>query len=498
MSDTGNNAGERAAARVRFHDTAARKVIDFTPAAADGRVGMYVCGMTVYGPCHLGHARSIVTFDTVRRILEDAGYRVTLVCNFTDIDDKIIRRAAEEGCDWRDVAERYINEFFMDMDALGVKRADYYPRATAYIPKIVEMVRKLLEKGHAYEVDGDVYFDVTTYDAYGSLSGRSLEELRSGYRIEADERLRQPMDFALWKASKEGEPAWESPWGPGRPGWHIECSAMSLELLGEEFDIHAGGIDLVFPHHENEIAQSVCATGGRFARHWLHCNLLTLGGKKMSKSLGNVLDLKELLRRYDPRALRHFILSTTYRTPLNYSEEFLEEAAKAVKRIDNTFDRIGAVLREARERRPRSGDGEGSATFLEFVRDCERRWRDHLRDDFNTAAAIGVMFELCASLNRFADESGAATNESIGALIEGRRRLKEMVGLLGYEDCETERKGGGDDENLLRGVMDLLVEMRSEARKRRDFATADAIRDRLAALGVELRDSKEGTTWKRS
>ncbi|MBI2909191.1 MAG: cysteine--tRNA ligase [Chloroflexi bacterium] len=428
---------------------------------------MYVCGVTPYDDCHIGHAMSYIIFDVIRRYLEFRGYHVKHVQNFTDIDDKIINRANRLGVPAQELAARFIDQYFADMDALNIQRAHVYPRATEEVPKIIELVQGLIAKGKAYEAKGDVYFRVETANNYGKLSHRTLDGMMAGARIEPGEAKQHPLDFALWKAAKPGEPNWESPWGPGRPGWHIECSAMSLKYLGETIDIHGGGQDLIFPHHENEIAQSEAFTGKTpFVKYWLHNGLLRLGEEKMSKSLGNLITVKEILTRYSADALRLFVLSSNYTSPLTYTEEGVAAAERGAERL-----RSAAALE--------GGTGEALDASA-----CRGNFIQAMDDDFNSAQAVAVLFDLARDLNRAQTEGKS--------IVEARATLVELAGVLGLTLKAREKKellGAGP-------FIDLLISTRADLRAAKQFQLADRIRSQLAELGVLLEDTPKGTVWK--
>ncbi len=471
---------------IKVFNTLTRKKEELVP-LRQGEIRMYVCGVTVYDLSHIGHGRSALAFDVIRRYLRYRGYEVRFIRNFTDVDDKIIKRAHEEGVPPRELAERYIEEYRKDMAALAILPADVEPKATDHIPQMIKLIERLVAKGVAYPLDGDVYFEVKRFPRYGRLSGKNLEELQAGARVEVDERKRNPLDFALWKASKEGEPAWPSPWGPGRPGWHIECSAMSMQYLGESFDIHAGGEDLVFPHHENEIAQSEAATGRPFVRYWIHNGFVNLGAEKMSKSLGNVLTLKELLRHHEPEALRLYLLGTHYRNPLDFSNERVAEAARALERFRNLFEEADRL---AAKGTPAPGRDQG---LLEEVAEARRRFEEVMDDDFNTAQAVAVLFDLAHRLQSF--KSKVTQREAAaGAFLLGVGELMSLGRVLGLFEEPSRPSQAVDPE--LRGKIEALVNARAEARQRRDWAGADRLRDELARLGVTVEDGPEGTTWK--
>jgi cysteinyl-tRNA synthetase len=518
-----------------IHNTLTRTLERFEP-LSPGRVGMYTCGVTVYDFCHVGHARSALAFDVIRRYLEFSGYRVTFVRNFTDVDDKIIARAREQGVSWDTVARRFIQAFIEDMGQLGVRRADIEPKATDHIPEMLELIERLIARGLAYAVDGDVYYAVRAFAGYGKLSHRSLEDLQAGARVEVDERKHDPLDFALWKASRPGEPAWDSPWGPGRPGWHIECSAMACKYLGETFDIHAGGEDLVFPHHENEIAQSEGATGRSFARYWLHNGMVTIGGEKMSKSLGNFVTIREALARVSPEALKLLFLSANYRGPLDYTEAAVAEKAKALGGLQEFLRAVERLEAETGAAEPGgaagsagSDEGLGSASGV-----ATEAFRAAMDEDFNTARATAVLFDLVREGNRLIHDAGrgAVAPAPLATLrgLSGQLRrlgqvlaldlragavavaafsairlergaeaaLAELAGLA--EQASLQRGPGatpgpppGVDEGRLQAVMQELLAHREAARRGKAWAAADAIRDGLAARGIRLDDTRHAT-----
>jgi cysteinyl-tRNA synthetase len=459
---------------------------EFVP-LTPGEVGMYVCGVTVYDLSHIGHARSALVFDVVARYLRFKGFKVRFVRNFTDVEDKIIRRALAEGVPASEISERYIAAFREDMAAVGLLPADVEPKATEHIPQMVELIERLMGKGLAYVVDGDVYFEVRRFPAYGRLSGKNLDELLAGARVEVDERKRDPRDFALWKASKPGEPAWDSPWGSGRPGWHIECSAMCMAYLGDSFDIHGGGEDLIFPHHECEIAQSEGVTGKQFARIWMHNGMLNLGSEKMSKSLGNTLTIKEMVKRHDPEAIRLHLLGTHYRHPLEFGDERIAEAARALERLRG--------LVEEADRLAVAGAGPGLVGgWSETVAAHRARFESAMDDDFNTPQALGVLFDLARALYTVRDQV-VKDPGSVEALLAGVGELVRLGRVLGL--LERRREAMPLDPEL-RGRIESLVSRRHAARQRRDFGEADRLRQELSRMGVTLEDTAAGTTWKRS
>jgi len=470
---------------IKLTDTLTEEKVEFRP-LEERTVKMYVCGPTVYDHAHVGHARSAVVFDAIRRWFEHRGYRVIFVRNYTDIDDKIIKRAREERLSWREVAEKYIASYEEDMEALNVKEPTFKPRVSEHIREIVEMIDGLIEKGYAYQAGGDVYFSVEKFPEYGKLSKRKVEELLAGARIEPGERKRNPLDFALWKESKEGEPGWKSPWGYGRPGWHIECSAMSMKYLGETMDIHGGGLDLIFPHHENEIAQSESYTGKTFARYWVHNGFVMVNREKMSKSLGNFFTVKEILERFSPDTLRLFLLSTHYRSPIDFSVERLEEAKRGLERLTN-FLRVKEAVEGVE-----TIEGEGSPLPVARFKEAFERAMD---DDFNTARALGVLFELVKEGNLLKDRAlkeTRITKEEKASLLDAVELLEWALKTLGFR-LEEEKREEGIEEELIK----LLIEVRGELRKKREFALADRIRDRLKELGIALEDLPTGTVYKR-
>lgn len=471
---------------LKIYNTLSREKEEFQP-REEGKVSLYVCGVTPYDYCHLGHARVYLTWDVIRRYLEYRGYAVHHVQNFTDVDDKIIKRAGEAGCSPKEISEKFIAEYFVDMDTLGIKRADSYPKVTEHIGEIVAMVQGLIEKGYAYEVDGDVYFSIDAFTPYGKLSGRSLEDMQAGARVDVDERKKNPMDFALWKKAKAGEISWESPWGHGRPGWHIECSVMSLKYLGNSFDIHGGGADLIFPHHENEIAQSEAYTGcAPFARYWVHNGFVTVDEEKMSKSLGNFSTIKQVLEKYSPEVLRFFLISVHYRSPIDFTGERLAEAQKGLERLKNTAARLAPYA---------SLEGEESSAesqeLLGLIAQRKDEFIKAMDDDFNTALAIGVLFELARDLNRYLNEN---KKELVGAIAQGGKLFKELTTVLGLLQ-KTENQG--DQSQLVDGLMSLILSIRQDARGKKDWGTADKIRDALKDLNIVLEDTPEGAKWKK-
>lgn len=460
---------------LRIYSTLSRKKEDFQTIEA-GQVTMYVCGPTVYAKAHVGHAMSSLVFDIIRRYLEYRGYQVRHAMNYTDVDDKIINKANQMGIDPIRLAETYIDEFGKHLSDLNILPATVYPRATREIPYIIQLITQLGEEGYAYEVDGDVYFRVSKDEDYGKLSSRHLEDMEAGARVDVDERKENPMDFALWKASKPGEPAWESPWGKGRPGWHIECSAMSMHHLGEQIDIHGGGNDLIFPHHENEIAQTESATGKPFARYWIHNGMMQLSGAKMSKSLGNLVTIEDFLAEHEGDVLRMMVLNSSYHNPLTFGDEIIIQAEHALVRLR-------LALRPGAEGSIAEGDAvenlrQQSVTTRKGFIEC-------MDDDFNTAGALGYLFDLVRAINQ-------AKDAGVSALIveEGQSLLKELVNVFGLRDERPEKSGQAAP------YIQLLIDLRRELREQKLWALSDHIRTQLGELGVLLEDGKDGTTWR--
>lgn len=464
------------------YNTLNRKKERFIP-EEEAKVRMYICGPTTYNYIHLGNARPIVVFDTVRRYFEYSGYDVTYIQNFTDVDDKIINQAKENNEEPAELANRFIEEYFKDADMLNVKRATEHPKVSNHIQDIVDFVGGLIDKGYAYNVDGDVYFSVRKFDEYGKLSGRSVDELRSGSRVDIDERKKDPLDFALWKKAKPGEPAWETPWGEGRPGWHIECSAMSNKLLGETFDIHAGGQDLIFPHHENEIAQTECFSGKPMSNYWLHNGFITINEEKMSKSVGNFFLLREILDKFPATVVRFYLLSTHYRSPLDFDHEKLEIAEKSMGRIKNAYNQISYGLK-------RANDVNNTEKIKAALVDAKEKFIKAMNDDFNTALALAAMFDLSREVNTYLKEE--ELNKDV--LIEAQEMFEELLGVLGLDLTEEEEVQEGLDDDL----MELIISIRKEARANKDFATADKIRDGLQEIGIVLEDTAQGTKWSKN
>lgn len=469
---------------MKVYNTLSGKKEEFVP-IEEGKVSMYVCGPTVYNLIHIGNARPMIVFDTVRRYMEHRGYEVNYVSNFTDVDDKIIKKANEEGTDPSVISERYIAECKKDMEALHVKPATTHPKATCEIDGMIEMIQTLIDKGHAYVAqDGTVYFKTRSFPGYGKLSHKNLDDLRSGGRsllVSGEEQKQDPLDFVLWKPKKEGEPFWESPWCEGRPGWHIECSVMSKKYLGEEIDIHAGGEDLIFPHHENEIAQSEAANGKPFAKYWMHNGFLNIENKKMSKSLGNFFTVRDISEKYDLQVLRFFMLSAHYRSPLNFSAELMEAAKNGLERIVTCVSNLNFALEKA-EAQGMSGEEEKA---LLQAKELVKKFDEAMDDDFNTADAISAIFELVKFANTSVGEGASAAY--IRALKEDIVELMDICGL-------TAERG----QEILDEEIESLIQERQDARKAKNFARADEIRDLLAGKGIILEDTREGVKWKRA
>ncbi len=474
---------------LRVFNTLTGQKEPFEPIREDA-VGMYVCGVTVYDLCHIGHARSAIVFDTIYRYLKYKGYPVTYVRNFTDIDDKIIKRANEEGIGWQEVTTKYIAAFYEDMDRLNIARPDVEPKATDHIQEMLDLIEGLIKKDRAYEVDGDVYFAVRTFTEYGKLSGKNVDDLRSGARVEVDDRKRDPLDFALWKKSKEDEPAWNSPWGPGRPGWHIECSAMSEKYLGSYFDIHGGGKDLVFPHHENEIAQSCGCSGEPFVKTWLHNGFVNINQEKMSKSLGNFFTIRDLLEKFHPEVLRLFLLTNHYRGPIDFADSYLDES---IKMLDRFYELYGWM------------EDNRNLTTVAAAPDerakIKKLFDEAMDDDYNAAAALGHMNEELRRLNKLRTELSADDSEwaAFDRDAEGLLAAGHLLGLFHrsstvYRDESMAFRASGQDIDV--DKIESLINQRKAAREAKDWSGADRLRDEITALGVVLKDTPEGkTTW---
>ena len=462
---------------MKVYNTLTRQKEDLIP-ITPGEYKIYACGPTVYNYIHIGNARPICVFDVLRRYLEYRGNKVTFVQNFTDIDDKMIRRANEEGITVKELGDRFIKEYYTDADALGVKRATVNPRATEHIQDIIDLVQTLIEKGHAYPAsNGDVYFSVRSWPGYGKLSGQNIDDLENGARVDPTEEKRDPLDFALWKGQKPGEPAWPSPWGMGRPGWHIECSAMSMAILGQSFDIHGGGQDLIFPHHENEIAQSEAATGKPFAHYWMHNGFINVDNQKMSKSLGNFFTVRDIAKEFDLDVVRLFMLSVQYRNPINFSRDLIQQAATALQRLRTALDRLteAPIAQEA---------APDEQAFLDSLESYRTRFNEAMDDDLNTADALGVLFDLARGANTFV--TVPRTKQAIEAVTKMYTELMDVLGLMPREKADE----------FPAEVLALLDE-RQAARKAKDYARADQIREQLKALGYAIEDSRQGAKLKK-
>jgi len=483
---------------LRLYNTLSGEKEAFVP-RIPGKVGMYVCGVTVYDYCHIGHARAGIVFDMIYRYLRFADYEVTYVRNYTDIDDKIINRANQEGTDYRTIADRYIATFDEDMDRLGMLRPSIEPKATDHIDDIIAIIQSLISNGHAYETGGDVYFAVQTFPTYLKLSGRNLEDMLAGARVDVDERKRNPMDFALWKTAKPGEPFWQSPWGTGRPGWHIECSAMSMRFLGPSFDIHGGGKDLVFPHHENEIAQSEGANGCQFVKYWLHNGFVNINSEKMSKSLGNFFTIREVLELFDPETLRFFILQAHYRSPLDYSDQNLREAQAGLARI---YEALAALDLALDSMTTELAPVVSASELAEKVASLMPRFKEAMDDDFNTAQSLGVLFDTVRTLNRFLAEGGgqcAAGRVTLQSLRTAVIEIGSVLGLFQIIPADwLKAREAAKVQNLKISPdeIETLLAERAEVRKNKDFKRSDEIRDYLLAREIQLIDTPQGTTWK--
>jgi cysteinyl-tRNA synthetase len=464
---------------LKIYNTLTRQKETFIP-LEENKIKMYVCGPTVYNFFHIGNARPFMIFDAFRNYMEYRGYEVTYVQNFTDVDDKIIKRANEEGISPIEVAEKYIAEYFKDADALGIKRATVHPRVTENIENIITFIEDLISKGFAYELNGDVYFNSQAYKEYGKLSKQNLEELNLGARIDVNDEKKHPIDFALWKAKKEGEIGWQSPWGEGRPGWHIECSVMSARYLGDTIDIHAGGQDLIFPHHENEIAQSEARSGKQFARYWMHNGYINVDNQKMSKSLGNFFTVRDILSEFSGQVIRFFLLSAHYRNPVNFSKELILQAKAGMERLANSKERLVFTISHAK--------GQMNESELELVSALENhrdRFIEAMDDDINTADAISIIFELA----RFSN-TNVTENSSLEWAEKNLSLFNELTGVLNI--IKAEDTDSNDNEQI-----EKLIKDRVEAKKNKDFALADAIRDELKSMGIEIEDTRQGTKWKK-
>lgn len=484
---------------MRFYNTMSNKIEEFET-IEKGKVKMYVCGPTVYNYIHLGNARPIIVFDTLARYFKYRGYDVTYIQNFTDVDDKIIKRANEEGISVKEVTEKYIKGFFEDIEPLNISDDIVRPKVTENIPEIIEIIKKLIDEGFAYEKDGNVFFEVKKFEEYGNLSNQKIDELEIGARVDIMEEKNNPLDFALWKRKKEEEPYWESPWGQGRPGWHIECSAMAKKYLGDTFDIHGGGQDLVFPHHENEIAQSRCAYHGNFANYWLHNGFIQVNGDKMSKSLGNFFLLREILGKFPGNVVRLFILGTHYRKPINFSMDNMEDSRKTLKNIITSMNNFSEIIGKFSDKGSHEGevsDNTGNNSINEFkekVNELDKKFMEAMDEDMNTPQALAVIFDQIKETKKFSvnvssGEEAEALNYSYNSL---GKKLKEVLGIELV--LEEENKNFKNNDKLTGNLIELLIKLRADARKEKNFKLSDEIRDNLKELGIEIQDNKDGTT----
>ena len=475
---------------IKVYNTLTKQKENFEP-IVKGKAGIYVCGVTPYNHPHIGNARPFVTWDVIRRFLEHEGYDVTHVQNFTDVDDKIINKANDEGVQWSDIGNRYIDAYFEVMDQLNVRRAHVYPKVSDHMAEIIKTVQTLIDNGYGYVVDGDVYYRVEKFAHYGELSGRNLDDMMSGARVDIDERKENPMDFALWKTAKPGEPSWDSPWGQGRPGWHIECTTMSMKYLGETFDFHGGGSDLIFPHHENEIAQSEGCTGCHpFVHYWVHNGFITVNEEKMSKSLGNFFTVKEILEHFSPEVLRFFILSTHYRSPLDFSDERLSEAERSLARLKTAKTNLAELAKSISV-----GPDEKSLETRIVLAKIREDFLEAMRDDFNTALAISYMFALAKEINVYHQTVIMGQKQPDGKLVDQMQKLfAEMSSIIGVleKDEVVETKTTSDDVQI-----ENLIAKRQEARQNKNYAEADAFREQLLGMGIILEDTPQGVRWRR-
>ena len=484
---------------MKLYNTMSNKIEEFET-IENGKVKMYVCGPTVYNYIHLGNARPIIVFDTLARYFKYRGYDVTYIQNFTDVDDKIIKRANEEGISVKEVTEKYIKGFFEDIEPLNISDDIIRPKVTENMPEIIEIIKKLIDEGFAYEKDGNVFFEVKKFEEYGSLSNQKIDELEIGARVDIMEEKNNPLDFALWKRKKEGEPYWDSPWGQGRPGWHIECSAMAKKYLGDTFDIHGGGQDLVFPHHENEIAQSRCAYHGNFANYWLHNGFIQVNGDKMSKSLGNFFLLREILGKFPGNVVRLFILGTHYRKPINFSMDKMEDSRKTLKNIVTSMNNFSEIIEKFSGKGSHEGevsDNTGNNSINEFkekVNELDKKFMEAMDEDMNTPQALAVIFDQIKETKKFSvnvssGEEAEALNYSYNSL---GKKLEEVLGIELV--LEEENKNLKNNDKLTGNLIELLIKLRADARKEKNFKLSDEIRDNLKELGIEIQDNKDGTT----
>lgn len=494
---------------LKIYNTLTRQKEKFTP-VTKGKVKMYVCGMTVYSDAHIGHARTYFAFDVIRRYFEYKGYKVIYVQNITDVDDKIINAANQEGVDPLEYSKRYTKRCLRDLDRLGIRRADIYPKASETIPDMIKLIQKIIENGYAYEADGDVYFSVEKFKDYGKLSGQHLDDLIEGARIQPGENKRSALDFALWKKAKPGEPYWDSPWGKGRPGWHIECSAMSSKYLGLPFDIHGGGMDLRFPHHENEIAQAEAGTGKQFARYWMHVGLLTVNGEKMSKSLGNIINIKDILEKWDAEVIRFFFAQAHYRSPPDFNRRALKNAEKGLERIYRVKEKL-ENLADRSKKFDKNSLSDSEKEYLDVVERFKKDFESAMDDDFNTPQAVSTIFDFISKTNKFLEKNkkpdGTLIRYALDTLVElgsvltlfQRKKSKSEIdkGVLRSIRQLAEKYVSDVDDKNIEELLDIILKVREKARKNKDWNTADSIRDDLEKLGFEIQDTSDGPVWRK-
>ena len=487
---------------LKVYNTLTRKKEEFIP-VENGKVKMYVCGMTVYSDAHIGHARTYVAFDIIRRYFEYKGYEVTYVQNITDVDDKIINAANKEGIDALEYSKRYAERCFHDLELLGIKPADIYPKASETIDDMIEMIKKIIKNGYGYEADGDVYFSVEKFKDYGKLSKQKIEEMKVGARIEPGGKKRNPLDFALWKKAKPGEPSWDSPWGKGRPGWHIECSTMSSKYLGLPFDIHGGGMDLIFPHHENEIAQAEAAYGKGFAKYWLHSGMLKVRGEKMSKSLGNIINVRDALKQWDAEVLRFFFASYHYRSPADFSEKAIEMAERGVERINRVMERLKEIAGNASGKVNKLNEKEKE--YYNAILDFRKKFEEAMDDDFNTPEAIASIFDFVKATNKYFVECEEENKNLCAYALDILAKTGNVLTLFQKKEEKYDvkplisiaKKYGGKGEGSFEEIMKEILEIRENARKDKNWKMADAIRDELSNLGFEIQDTADGPKWRK-
>jgi len=477
---------------LKVYNTLTRRKEKFIPLDKNC-VKIYVCGVTLYDHMHLGHARAVIIFDVINRYLEYKGYKVKYVTNFTDVDDKMINRAKVLGTSIFDLAKKFTKEYFQQIELLGVKKANYYPRATEHIKEIIKLIKQLENNGFAYDKDGDVFFRVRKFPSYGKLSHQNIKDLSVAVRVEENKKKEDPLDFALWKKKKKEEPSWDSPWGEGRPGWHIECSAMAMKYLGESIDIHGGGNDLIFPHHENEIAQSEGATHKEFAKYWLHNGLLIMGKQKMSKSIGNVFTLSNALKKYNGETIRYFLLSAHYRSPLSYEETSLKKAASSLKRVYNTLQKIERIGKKDKKSSPNKTKIEKEVSELSlYLKEVEEKFTLAMDDDFDTPVVLSIIFEGIKRANLLLNKTDYLDNLSYELLLKAKEKIKKMGKILGLFQEEKRENLQDKEEDLIK----ILLNIRNELRKEKNWALADKIREKLDNLGIELEDEETETIWK--